>query len=213
MPLRKGSAVRLGALAAATAAIAVPSSAQAASLSQNLTCTAQTVSSPLAIFGDLASYWLAPGGDFETGAAGWSLSNASVVAGNETFKVVPGTKSLKIGGGGLSNLGQATSPEFCVDPTHPTFRFLVKSSAPTALLNTYVNFKSATGVQLTVPAKLNTFTFGAWTLAASQPLATTIPSVFLGTGTTASLTFKLTTSTLGSSVNIDDVLVDPYRRG
>lgn len=212
MPLRKGPAAPLAVLALAVGALAVPTTASAA-LSQDLTCSAQTVSSPLARFGDTASYWLAPGGDFESGASGWGLSNASVVTGNETFKILPGTKSLRLGGNGLSSTAEATTPEFCVDPTHPTFRFLVKTSALTALLNTYVNFRSATGVQLSVAAKLNTYNAGAWTLAASQPLATTIPSIFLGSGTTASITFKLATSTLGATVNIDDVLVDPYRRG
>lgn len=215
MPLRKGSPrITVGAALAlaGTAALTAPAGASAAT-SQNLTCTAQVVSSPLAKWGDLASYWLAPGGDFETGAVGWDLNNAAVVAGNETLGVLPGKKSLRLAGGGGLNLADATTPEFCVDPTHPTFRFLVKSTSPTAVLTTVINFRAASGATLSVAAKLNTFSFGNWALSQSQPLATVIPSIFLGTGTTASITFKATTATLNSSVFIDDLLVDPYRRG
>jgi hypothetical protein len=213
MPLRKSHPrPRLFVVAGAAAlALAVPGAASAASASQNLTCTAQAVASPFSIFGDLTSYWLAPGGSFETGAAGWKLDGAKVVTGNEPWGIVKGTKSLQFSGD--ATIDSATTPEFCVDPTHPTFRFLVKNAAAVGVLNTWINFKAASGVTLKVPAKVNSFTFGAWTLSASQPLASKIPDVFLGTGTTASITFQAQTTTAKEGLRIDDLMIDPYRRG
>ena len=201
----------LGAVAA-TGALGVvamaPASASAAGLSQNLTCTAQVLTSPLAKWGDSALYWLAPDGGFEAGGKGWTLKGSKVVTGNETLGVLKGTKSLQFPTVGVN---EATSPEFCVDPLHPMFRFVVKNTSSTAVLNTYINFRSALGTKLTVTAKVNTLKVGSWQLSQSQPLAGEIPSVFLGTGTTASITFKVLSPT--GALNIDNLLIDPYRRG
>ncbi len=213
MPLRKSHRTLLAAATACAAVAFAPAAASASTLSQNLTCAGQAVSSPFAKWGDFASYWLAPGGDFETGSTGWTMSNATIVAGNDTLGVKAGTKSLKLGGASLSTVSKVTTPPFCVDPTHPQFKFTVKSNSATTLLTTYINFRASTGSTLTVAAKLNTFTFGQWAVSASQPLATQIPALFLGTGTTATITFKAISSSLAGSVNVDNVMIDPYRRG
>lgn len=214
MPLRKSHRTLLAAITA-TAALAgtAASSSAASAASPNLSCAAQVVTSPFAKWGDDALYWLAPGGDFETGAPGWTLNNAKVVAGNESVGVRPGSKSLQLGGSKLLTTSSITTPEFCVDPSHPQFKFLVKNNSPSTVLTTSINFESASGVKLTVPAKLNVYTVGNWSISASQPLSTTIPSVFLGSGTTATITFRVTTVLLAGTVNIDNVLIDPYRRG
>jgi hypothetical protein len=218
MPLRKShrlTALSAFAAASAAASFVAPASASAATISLssslNLTCAVQALTQPLAKFGDLASYWVAPGGDFETGAAGWKLSKASVVSGNETLGVLPGKSALKLG----TSLGiaTATTPDFCVDPLHPNFRFLVKTSALSALVSTKINFKTPLGATLTVPAKLNSLGSGDWKLSESQPLSSSIPDLFLGTGTTASITFQSQVATIGGFVTIDDLLIDPYRRG
>lgn len=215
MPLRKSRPLLIAALAASSLAATIPATASAAppSLSQNLTCEGKAVSSPFAAWGDFASYWLAPGGDFETGAKDWALTNAKVVAGNETLGVKTGSNSLQLGGKGLLTTSSATTAPFCVDPTHPQFRFVVKNNSPSALLSTTINFTAASGAKLSVVAKLNSYSFGKWTVSASQPLSTQIPSVFLGTGTTATVTFRVITVTAGGSVNVDNVMIDPYRRG
>ncbi|MBO9534958.1 MAG: hypothetical protein J7513_18435 [Solirubrobacteraceae bacterium] len=214
MPLRKSPRTALAAATLATLAVgaAVPVGASAAlSSSLNLSCTAPALSKPLAKWGDTSDYWLATGGDFESSLAGWSVKNAAIASGNETLGVIAGTKSLKLGVGIGS--AEATTPEFCVDPLHPKFRFVVKTNSTVAALNTYINFKTPLGVTLTVPAKLNSVGSGNWTLSQSQPLSTAIPDVFLGTGTTASITFKSVTSTPGAAVSVDNLLIDPYRRG
>ncbi|MDO9353353.1 MAG: hypothetical protein Q7T55_06645 [Solirubrobacteraceae bacterium] len=214
MPLRKSPrkpAAAIAAAAFATVALAGVSTASAATLSTNLTCTAPALSQPLAKFGDTANYWLAPGGNFEGALPGWTLKNAATAAGNETLGVIAGSKSLKLGV--AVGTAQVTTPEFCVDPLHPKFRFLVKTNSTVAALNTYINFKTPLGVTLTVPAKVNSIGLGNWTLSESQPLSTAIPKAFLGTGVTASITFNSVTSTPGAAVSIDNLLIDPYRRG
>src|SRR3954447_2910362 len=76
-------------------------------------------------WGDLSTYVAAPGGTFEDGAAGWNLSGADVVDGNESFFLNDSSdsKSLLISDG-----GSATSPAACVDRTYPTFRFMVRNT-------------------------------------------------------------------------------------
>jgi hypothetical protein len=215
MPLRKshGSLPKLAVIAAAAAfGTFGAESASASSLSMNETCAAQSVTSPLAAFGDTASYYLAPDGGFESGANGWKLSNAKVISGNETLGVIPGTKALQMGAG-LLTTATATTPEFCIDASNPAFRFVVKNSSSVGVITTTINFKSRTGATLSVPAKTNLYALGKWSLAASQPLATAIPALYLGSGTTATITFRSAVATIGQGISIDNVLVDPYRRG
>ena len=90
---------------------------------------------------------------------------------------------------------------------------LAEEAGPSALPKTHVNFHSASGAVLTVPAKLKTYSFGEWSVSASQPLARQIPPLFRGTGTAATITFKVVTAVLAGTVNIDSVMIDPYRRG
>lgn len=72
--------------------------------------------------GDRSDYTVAPGGGFEPGGAAWSLTGAArVELGNETLGVRPGIRALRLPLGST-----ATSPEFCVDQTKPTFRFAYK---------------------------------------------------------------------------------------
>jgi hypothetical protein len=109
-------------LLAAAGTLGVAGTAAAKPAPASAGCTVNTtLSQPFAAWGDTASYALAPGGNFETGAAGWTLARgARVAAGNAPFPVA--------GGGGVASLllpGQAvaTSPPMCVDITYPHFRF------------------------------------------------------------------------------------------
>ena len=79
---------------------------------------------PLLAFKDRRDYFVAPAGDFEDPSLpGWRLTGgAGVTRGNSPHAV--------IGDGHASSLSlpagsSATSPEFCVDLSYPTFRFFV----------------------------------------------------------------------------------------
>ena len=111
-------------------------------------CSPKPASKPFAPWGDTSDYNLAPGGSFESNKGSWQLSGASVVDGNEPWKVSgPGTKSLKLPPG-----ASATSPVICVGLEHPTLRFFTRNSQP--LLSTLaveVTFETSLGVEATLP--------------------------------------------------------------
>ena len=70
-------------------------------------------------------YKLVPGGDFESGAAGWTLAGgARTVAGSEPFAATghAGASSLYLPAG-----ASATSPFTCVNAAYPTFRFFARN--------------------------------------------------------------------------------------
>lgn len=125
--------------------------------------------------GDDHDYSIAPGGDFESGTAGWTLTRgAKIVSGNETLGVSRGSKSLQMPLG-----ASALSPEFCVDRSHPHFRFAFKvdNAVLTGFL-AHVVFRDAggkvTGVEL-VSSKAISLTPSAWQASPKSPLATIIP--------------------------------------
>src|SRR4051794_34493597 len=88
-----------------------PAPAPAATVSIPYDCSpSPTLTQPFSEWADNALYTPLPGGNFESGAAGWTLGGgASVVAGNEPFN---------IGGKGRSSLvlpehGSAVSAPIC----------------------------------------------------------------------------------------------------
>lgn len=125
--------------------------------------------------GDPSDYSPAPGGDFESGTAGWTLTNgAKIVAGNETLGVAQGSKALQMPLGST-----ATSPPFCVDESHPHFRFAYKvDNAALAGFVAYVLFRDANGkitnLEL-VSSKTLALAPSRWAASPKSPLATIIP--------------------------------------
>lgn len=130
--------VLVAALAAAGMLVLVPA-AQASPLSGS--CPNEPPSSqPFIAYGDSDSYFLAPSGDFEAGASGWTLENgASLVKGpagtGDSLSLPPGAT--------------ATSPPICVTrghvsarlfgqafdgPRHDRSRLSVAVAGPTGLL-------------------------------------------------------------------------------
>ncbi len=210
MPLRKnGTFTKLAALASLSAALAVPATAAAS-------CDESATTKAFAAFGDTADYSLAPQGDFETGASGWTLKNAKVVDGNETAGVLPGRRSLALGGGLVPGPSEAVSPEFCVSELNPHFRFLVQAKGPISGLTTFIRFRIGdTPVQLSVPSKVTASLRDDWAPSVINPLATRLPLLLLGGSAKVQIVFKATAagSGFGLGYRIDNVLVDPYRRG
>jgi hypothetical protein len=89
-------------------------------------CGSQSASKPFAKWGDSANYVLMPGGSFEPGGAGWTLTgDAKVTRGNESHYVHgPADKySLALSGG-----SSATSPAACTSIHHPTMRFFLRNT-------------------------------------------------------------------------------------
>jgi hypothetical protein len=73
---------------------------------------------------DRALYTLAPGGDFETAAEGWTLEGATLAADSSTFELgaALGASSLELPAGAT-----AVSPAICVERGFPSFRLVARS--------------------------------------------------------------------------------------
>lgn len=125
--------------------------------------------------GDTADYSLAPGGDFESGTAGWSFTgSAAITSGNENLGVSKGSKSLRMPLGAT-----ATSPEFCIDESNPHFRFTYKvDNVGAAGFIAYVIYRDAAG-ELTKTELLSStglsLTPTFWQASPNSPLATIVP--------------------------------------
>ncbi len=141
----------LFAAAVATAAIAASAPTANAGLlvASAPDCSPKPVSKPFAPWGDRADYTLAPGGGFESGQPGWKLSGASVISGNEPWKVHSATdsRSLKLPPG-----ASATSPVMCVGLEHPTLRLFARNNrALLSTLSVEVTFETSLGLKASAP--------------------------------------------------------------
>jgi hypothetical protein len=197
--VRKG----LGRLAAFTATGVLASTGVAAAAS----CPAPSTTTPLSQFGDTNNYFVVPGGTFEGSAqpAGWTLSSASVTAGNEPFHVIGSSdnQSLTIQAG-----GSATTPYMCIDATMPEMRFFANQVAAGSDLKVDVLVKTWGG-SLDVPlANLADGSTNAW--GPTAPIFAP-PGQSLAAGTSVQGALKFSVPGNAGSWQIDDVLVDPYR--
>jgi hypothetical protein len=149
MPNRLHRTVLAAAVATAALAVGAPAANAGLLVASAPDCSPKPLSKPFAPWGDQSDYTLAPGGSFEPGQGSWQLSGASVVAGNEPWKVrnAGDSKSLKLPPG-----ASATSPVMCVGIEHPTLRLFARNN--TALLSTLsveVIFETSLGLKASLP--------------------------------------------------------------
>ncbi|MDO9355995.1 MAG: hypothetical protein Q7T55_20015, partial [Solirubrobacteraceae bacterium] len=173
------------------AAVASANTVTSASTPAGAACTPlPTTKAFQRVDGDTADYSIAPGGNFESGTSGWTLSNgAKIVSGNETLGVSSGSKALQI-----PLAGSATSPAFCVDESNPHFRFAYKvDNAVLSGFIAYVIYRDAAGkitnVEL-VSSKILALTPSTWQATPNSPLSTLLP--LNATTKTASVQLKIT---------------------
>lgn len=194
----------LGTVIAGLSFAGVSAPAQASVLSTTA-CDGSTLTQPFARWGDTSLYKAVPGGSFEGGAAGWTLSGgAKVVAGSEPFAATGtlGASSLSIPAG-----GSATSPYTCVNAAYPTIRFFAKNAGLLSTMVVQVVYKSLLGLPIGLP--VGTVALGgSWAPSAPMLTASAIPALLSGGTAQVALRF---TSLTGSS-QIDDVFVDPRMR-
>jgi hypothetical protein len=196
-----------GALATMAVAASLPATASAASLvpAPAEACAPGAVSQPFVPWGDANWYRPLAGGTFEDGTAGWALSGATVVGGNEPFELTgPGSRSLLIPRG-----ASATSGTFCISADQQTFRFMARrTSGSRAMVRVELLFRDVRG------------RVGAMLLGSATPGDGWQPSQIFALRRNAPLegddrTFvALRLSLLGSAgaeVAVDDVLIDPFR--
>ena len=194
---------RLGVLVAAVFASGILMAA--APVGALAACPSSSTSHPLQAFGDDAAYALLTGSSFESGAPGWSLSEAAVAKGSWSDGSTHGSHSLAI-----QPHGVAVSPSFCVSTAEPSFRFFLRqTSGSWGVLNVILRWTEASGAtNNTEIAALQTGT--TWTLSPVLQLATTLPLWQAGSTLSARLVFK--PEPYGGAWAIDDVYIDPYSR-
>ncbi len=175
-------------------------------------CGAQTFTTPFSRWLDFGSYTLAPGGDFESSAAGWLTSgSASVVADNESYHVTGNPSdahALQLNAG-----AEAVSPTMCVSLLYPYMRMFVRRAGSAyGALSVEVLYRSAlTGLVSSLPLPNLSLTGTSWTPTLPIPMLVDLLAP-LSSGGQAPVALRFTAQGTGSAFRIDDVYVDPYRR-
>lgn len=166
-----------------------------------------------AAFGDHDNYFLAPSGDFESGATDWTLRGAAVGLGNDDLGVRPGNRSLWLGLGTPGN-PVAVSPVFCITSDHPVFRFTFRSIGAVGPLTTSVRYRSSDGKtrEQVVSSRSSTSARpGVWQPSERLPLADALPFERVEDLAAVQLVFRAKTHGLATGYQVDNVLIDPYR--
>lgn len=192
------------AIAAVAALAAWPTSGAGATLVPG--CSNQVLERPFLRWLDPAHYVLAPDGGLESRGAGWTLrGGASVVTGNESFKVRGASDWFALS---LPPGSWAETPPMCVSLLHPTLRFFARGGSLLAPLVVEVVFTDPLGGTRVVPVGA-ALPSPAWT--------PTLPFAFLANATAlrllgdaASVSFRFRPQG-GVRWWIDDVYVDPYK--
>jgi hypothetical protein len=197
--------VRGAGLGAAVAALGLMapfvSSAQASVVSTSA-CDNSALTQPFAPWGDNSQYKLVPGGDFESGTAGWTLTGgARIEAGSEPFGATGsvGSSSLELPAGGT-----AQSPFTCVDAAYPTFRFFGHSQGLLSAVLVQVVYRLPLLGEVAVPVGTVALS-GHW--APSAPMLTA--SVVTGALENGTAQVAIRFTALTGSTQVDDLFVDP----
>jgi hypothetical protein len=197
------SRTKLAALltAAVLALLVFAGSAQACSYSG-----AETVFSP---WGDQHNYALAPDGGFEAGGAGWQLNHgAAVVEGNESYYLNNATDSRSLS---LPAGSSAISPPVCMAIDTPSFRFVARNSGdPSSQLRVEAVYKLLGLVRTKTAGTLRAGS--AW--APTQSISTVLTlSTLVGTLLPSAIEIRFTPLDSRGQWQVDDVYIDPFRRG
>ena len=196
----------LAAMAVAAGALWAGAAPATAAAATPAVCVTPKFSQVFLPWRDSALYTLSPGGDFETGLSGWTLSGgARTVAGNETFYVGGARDRLSLS---LRAGATAVSAPMCIDRTYPSFRFFARNTgSATSDLRVEVLWQES-GATRRSDARLDKKAGALWTPVSSLRL----PSGALSTGTLEPVTFRFTAVGAGGAWQIDDLYVDPYMR-
>jgi hypothetical protein len=194
---------RLVAAVISALGIAVVSGAPArAALINTDACDNAALQQPFSQWGDTNEYKLVPGGSFDSGASGWTLSHgASIVSGSESYGATGsvGASSINLPAG-----ASVTSPFTCVDAAYPSFRFFGRNNGllSTALVSVVYRLPLLGDVAVPVgPVALS----AKW--QPSLPMLTVSVLTGLLNGGTTQMAVRFTALTGDSQ--IDDVFVDP----
>jgi hypothetical protein len=159
-------------------------------------CESRVIEQPFTAFDDYADYFLAPDGDFSAGGAFWDLGGAEVVGDNEPWSSHGDVAAALQLAPGVS----ATSPTVCVAENDPTMRFFARGTGELQVDVVYAD-------ELGEPQSLTIGTVtgdGEWAPTEALPI----------TANTYEMAVAFRFTAVGDSAwTIDDVYIDPYRKG
>jgi hypothetical protein len=177
--------------------------AQAALISTNA-CDSSALTTPFSGLGDTNDYKLVPGGSFESGTTGWTLSGgAKVVSGSEPYGATGavGNSSLYLPAG-----ASATTPYTCVNAAYPSLRMFARNNGALSTVLVQLVYKGLLGL-VPIPVGVSALS-PQWGPTLPMLTASAVPGLLSG-GTTQ-VAIRMTALT-GSS-QIDDIFVDPRCR-
>jgi hypothetical protein len=193
---------------------AVPGTASAGILVASApNCDNGANSQPFARFGDDNNYFLAPGGNFESGADGWTLNGARVVGDQEPWRVHGdgGSHALQIPAG-----RSVVSPTMCVGVENPSMRFFAHRSGGGLLgaasqLVVTARVETSLGLVVEVPVgTVNVLSNGTtWNKTPTQIVLASLLPLLPGEHTPIQFRFAAVGT---ADWVIDDVFVDPRCR-
>jgi hypothetical protein len=194
--LRRGLGLALLVILGALAILALPGPAHAAG-----GCPDQPLDRTFRPWLDPAWYAQAPNGGFESGGSGWSLERgAAVVDGNEPFHVGGSGDASSLA---LPSGGSATSAPVCIGLEHPTIRFFARNTGnPLSVLTVSVVVRGRALPVGLISAR------SEWAPSPIVPVVVNLLSL-LGDQQVA---FRFSAGS-GGEWTIDDVYVDPYKKG
>ena len=200
-PRRTVGVVAVLAASAVGAMAAFPAVSSAALISTGA-CDEASLTQPFKPWLDSSQYKLVPGGSFEDGASGWTLSHgATVVSGNETFNAAgsAGSHSLYLPAG-----SSAESPPTCVNAAYPTFRLFARNASLLSTVVVQVVYNDPIVGQVALPVGVVALSKN-WQPSLPLLTASAVQGVLKNGVAQVSLRF---TAVTGNS-SIDDVYVDP----
>ena len=210
---RRARIALTAAIAGAAFFAALPGTASAGVLVASApSCDNGATSQPFAQWGDGNNYFLAPGGNFESGAAGWTLNGARVVNDQEPWQVNgAGSHALQVPAG-----RSVVSPTLCVGIENPSMRFFAHRSGGGLLAVTsqlVVTARVETSLGLVVEVPVGTITAlsngTTWNRTPVQIVLASLLPLLPGEHTPVQFRFVA----LGTADwVIDDVFVDPRCR-
>jgi hypothetical protein len=185
-----------GALALAVLVLAAPAEARAAG------CPSQPVTQTFMPWLDPAWYVPAPGGDAEGGSGDWTLAGgAAVTGGNEPYLAGESALSLPAG-------SSATTAPMCIGIEHPTVRLFARNTGdPASLLTVSIVLRDPLGLRRAVPVGV-VASGSEWAPTPVMPVVVNLLSL-VGDQDVA---FRFAPAGDGEW-SIDDVYVDPYKKG
>lgn len=188
-------------LAVTATLVSVGATASPASAGLGLACPDAT-SRPFQPWSDYANYAFSPNGGFESGSSGWSVSGASVVAGNESYYVHGSSDrySLKLPEG-----ASATSAAMCISLLSGKMRFVAKGD-PGAKVKVQIIYR---GLLSSVLGILDGGTYSvnqSWSPSSEVGMLGGVLPLL-----TSSVSFRFTA--VNGSVSLDDVYLDPMKSG